>query len=146
MCYFVLRLRRQSTLLPLNMYDNYICESICCTQSVITPTPSNWVDTVYLAAAPNQLSCVLKAVTCLIWVRVFPFFFPSTCQDTGSRRRDQNKVFDWSALCHQLMVVKNSSLKGPARIIISLVPKQDELNIFSTNIAKYFYSKCLFYA
>lgn len=67
------------------------------------------------AAAPNQLSWVLKAVTCLIWACVCVFFspLPSTCQDTRTRRRDQNKPSDWSTACHQLIAEKDGFLKGP---------------------------------
>lgn len=42
-------------------------------------------------------------------------FSPSTCQDTRSRRRDQNKPADWSSACHQLMVTRRTALlKGQA--------------------------------
>lgn len=121
------------------MCDNEICESIRClysTQLIITETPViGWVQSLYLAAAPNQLSRALKAVTCLIWVCVFS---PSTCQDTRSRRRDQNKPPDWSTACHQLMFARRTVLlKGQTQYLTASQKQYSMSSMFCRDQLKY---------
>lgn len=90
-----------------------------------------------IAAAPNQLSRALKAVTCRISVCGFFFFFlPSTCQDTRRRRRDQNKPADWFAASHQLVFSKRAVLlKGQSPFIVVIIMLLLLLLFISTNHA-----------
>lgn len=52
---------------------------------------------------------------------------PSTCPQTRSRRRDQNKAADWSAPCHQpAAACVDGSLKGTDTLCLSYLDNMTE--------------------
>lgn len=76
---------------------------------IITPTTiSNWVGTITLSSSSSQSAEQSAESSHMSYLGLC--FSPSTCQDTRSRRRDQNKPSDWTTACHQLMVARRTVL------------------------------------